>query len=247
MISPGRIEAYANDRADTVRGVSVNRELSCLRSFFKWAKTKGYVLNNPAGQVEFLDDEVQVVRRFLSKEEYDVLHTTAQRITTDDPYFHVQHHYRDLEELLAFGCHTGLRLGELLHVEYQDIVHHTLLVRPKPQYQFRIKNHQERQIPLDHQARHAIDQMREKRDRDEDRVFWNNASNEYATVKRDVQRSFTRLVDAATKELPSLYDVGPHTMRKTFGSWSVQAGATLQQVKELLGHSTVMITEKHYA
>jgi integrase len=67
------------------------------------------------------------------------------------------------------------------------------------------------------------------------------------TRKRDVQRSFNKLVTTTTKTLPSLYDVTPHTMRKTFGSWAVQSGATLKQVKELLGHSTIMITERHYA
>jgi integrase len=257
MISPGRIENYANNRCDDVRGVTVNRELSCLRSFFKYCKTKGYIINNPASQVEFMDDEVQIVRRFLTLNEYDVLYQTAERIVHDDPYFHIGNRFRDLPELLAVGCHTGLRLGELLHIEYQDIVHNTLLVRPKPHYNFRLKNHQERQIPLDTIARNAFQTMTNKRTTENPLVFWNDGEPlkkgttglgaAYNTHKRDVQESFSKLVETATKEQPTLYDVGPHTMRKTFGSWAVQGGASLQQVKELLGHSTIMITERHYA
>jgi len=62
-----------------------------------------------------------------------------------------------------------------------------------------------------------------------------------------VQESFSRLIEAASREMPSLHDVTIHTLRKTFASWLVQAGASLQEVKELLGHSTVQITERHYA
>jgi integrase len=86
--------------------------------------------------------------------------------------------------------------------------------------------------------------MSEKRDPHKDRIFRKHTSDQYSTVKLNVQRSFTKLVNAATKDPPSLYDLGPHTMRKTLGSWAVQAGATLQQVKEVLGHSTIMITER---
>ncbi len=257
-ISPGRIEAYANQRCDEVRGVTVNRELSCLRSFFRWCKARGYVLVNPAAQIEFMDDEVQVVRRFLSLEEYDFLMGVARNLLENDPYFHVGNHFSDLPEFLEFGCHTGLRLGELLHLEYSDIVNGILLVRPKPQFHFRIKNHQERQIPLDWMARHALDRMQQKRESDTDLVFWKHGQSfvkknrrgegsDYNTSKRDVQASFARLVEKAALDLPGLRDVGPHTLRKTFGSWAVQGGASLQQVKELLGHSTIQITERHYA
>lgn len=132
-ISPGWIEAYAGKRCDEVRGVTVNRELACLRSFFKWCKSQDYVRINPAAQIDFMDDEVQVVRRFLSLEEYDFLLKTARELVDNDPYFHVANHFRDLPEFLQFGCHTGLSLGELLHVEFSDVIGGILLVRPKPQ------------------------------------------------------------------------------------------------------------------
>jgi len=64
---------------------------------------------------------------------------------------------------------------------------------------------------------------------------------------RDVQNSFSRMIAAGSKEMPDLHDVTIHALCKTFASWLVQAGASLQEVKELLGHSTVQITEKHYA
>ena len=38
-----------------------------------------------------------------------------------------------------------------------------------------------------------------------------------------------------------------HTLRKTFGSLMVQAGENILAVSKLLGHSSVRVTEKHYA
>jgi hypothetical protein len=83
--------------------------------------------------------------------------------------------------------------------------------------------------------------MQRKRSNNSDFIFWRHGG------KRDVQASFERLIEAATKEMPNLHDVTIHTLRQTFASWLVQGGASLQEVKELLGHSTVQITERHYA
>jgi integrase len=240
-ISPGRLEAYANDRCESVRGVTVNRELSCLRSFFKWCKRQGYVAVNPAAQIEFIDDEVQIVRRFLSEDEYLFLLSFSAKLVREDPYFHIGNHFRDLPEYLEWVCYTGERLGESLHAEWSDTSHGSLLIRPKPKYKFRLKSHQERQIPLSSAALHALDKMRRKRSSSSDFIFWLHGG------KRDVQASFSRLIEAATRKRASLHDVTIHTLRKTFASWLVQGGASLQEVKELLGHSTVQITERHYA
>jgi len=38
-----------------------------------------------------------------------------------------------------------------------------------------------------------------------------------------------------------------HTLRKTFGSLMVQAGENILAVSKLLGHSSVLVSEKHYA
>jgi hypothetical protein len=78
---------------------------------------------NPAAQTEFMDDEVQIVRRFLSEEEYEFLMGFSAKLVRDDPYFHMANHFRDLPQYLEWVCHTGERLGESLHVEWSDTSH----------------------------------------------------------------------------------------------------------------------------
>jgi len=41
-------------------------------------------------------------------------------------------------------------------------------------------------------------------------------------------------------------DADVHTLRRTFGSRLVQKGVPIFTVSKLLGHSSVVITEKHY-
>ncbi|MBM3789494.1 MAG: hypothetical protein FJW35_03985 [Acidobacteria bacterium] len=97
---------------------------------------------NPAAQIEFMDDEVQIVRRFLSEGEYEFLMRFSAKLVQDDPYFHIGNHFRDLPEYIEWVCHTGERLGESLHLEWSDVAHGSLLIRNKPKHKFRLKSHQ---------------------------------------------------------------------------------------------------------
>ena len=36
-------------------------------------------------------------------------------------------------------------------------------------------------------------------------------------------------------------------LRRTFGSWLAERGESIYVIKNLLGHSTVQVTESHYA
>lgn len=206
---------YCNARAEEVRGVTVNKELACLRSFGKFLKTKHYITKNSAREVDRMDDEIQIIRRFLSEEEYKFLIPFAVKQVEEDPYFHIGNHFRDLPEFIQLAVHTGPRLGELLHIEFRDVMNNTLFVRQKPKLHFSLKSHQERQIPLCKKATEAIEEMRLKRNEETDLIFWRHGG------KRQVQESFSRLVEAASREMPSLKDVTIHTLRKTFASWLV--------------------------
>jgi integrase len=44
-----------------------------------------------------------------------------------------------------------------------------------------------------------------------------------------------------------LEDVHPHDLRRTFGSWLVQAGVGIERVSRLLRHSDVSVTARVYA
>ena len=43
-----------------------------------------------------------------------------------------------------------------------------------------------------------------------------------------------------------IHDACIHTLRKTFGSLMVQSGVNIFTVSKLMGHSSVLVSERHY-
>ena len=56
------------------------------------------------------------------------------------------------------------------------------------------------------------------------------------------QREFPRLCVEAGIE-----DLTYHDLRRTFASLHVQGGTPLMEVQKMLGHSSIVVTESHYA
>ena len=52
------------------------------------------------------------------------------------------------------------------------------------------------------------------------------------------------LTQSEACRLAGLEDVHPHDLRRTFGSWLVQAGVPIQTVSTLLRHSDIRITDE---
>jgi len=69
-------------------------------------------------------------------------------------------------------------------------------------------------------------------------VFCDRQGERIANIKH----SFATCVQGA-----GLADVHPHDLRRTFGSWLVQAGVGIERVSDLLRHGDVAITARVYA
>ena len=63
----------------------------------------------------------------------------------------------------------------------------------------------------------------------------------------EIKNSWRSLIRLASKELATLSDVTFKDLRSTFGSRLVQNNVHILEVSKLLGHSSVVVTEKHYA
>jgi integrase/recombinase XerD len=84
--------------------------------------------------------------------------------------------------------------------------------------------------------------------------FWSGRSKRKSEVSNWV-KIFARILAAATKRHPKLFtdsDGSPkpahlHMLRDTFAVEYLVAGMPLEEVSRLLGHSSVLVTQKHYA
>ena len=132
------------------------------------------------------------------------------------------------EDVFKTYLHTGARKSEILapHFTWQDVDFRQRRVRLTG------KGDKRRTVPMNDTVYAILTRRKE----DENRKYPFQFDYHYVCKK------FKQYVDKAELE-----DVTLHTLRKTYGSLLVQNGVDIFTVSKLLGHSTVKVTERHYA
>ena len=144
-------------------------------------------------------------------------------------------HQRDAS-LTIFLLHTGLRLSESLSLQLDDLQ----LSDRKGQVTVRQgKGGKSRTVPLNAEARKALQEWRAARPEGAGSFLWIGLENgsEQALSGRSVQRALLRLGQAA-----GLERLTPHVLRHSFAKNLIDAGVGLEKVAALLGHSNLNTT-----
>lgn len=135
----------------------------------------------------------------------------------------------ELRQVLVVLIHTGMRKGELQHLKWSDLdFDRSLITIPHT------KNGKVRYIPMNASVKSVLLQRRIKKTNQE-WVFPGPRGNPLR---------FREAFDSA-RERAGLGDVHIHDLRHTFASYLCMNGADLITVKELLGHSSLSMTERY--
>ena len=216
---------------------TVNRHLAALSALMTWAKRTGQIEHDPAEGVRGVPQVPQGPRSLDKKEQYAL----QRAIEKDLQLARLRYpkrwrtHQRDAS-LTVFLLHTGLRLSEVLSLQLDDLQitdrKGQLIVR-------RGKGGKSRTIPLNAQARKALQEWLEVRPESTGSFLWTGLENELmqALSSRSVQRALLRLGQAA-----GLERLTPHVLRHSFAKNLVDAGIGLEKVAALLGHSNLNTT-----
>ncbi len=156
---------------------------------------------------------------------------------------------------LVFMVGTGLRIGELVALKWDDIhmeenyihIHSTvqtgLLGEEKTRIKDGTKTSSERMLPLNDNIKEYINMLKEWYEQRgiKSEYF---VSTEAGTIQneRNLSRSLSLLVKRAG--LPK--NITPHTLRHTFGSSLIRAGIGVEVVSRLMGHANIMVTYNKY-
>jgi len=154
-----------------------------------------------------------------SEEELDYLYSRAD---ADDKFF------------LDFMLGTGFREGEAMHAEYADLAGDALLVRRKPQFNWKPKKHHCRRVEIDPALADAI---RARGNGKSGLIFPNSEGKPDGHLLRRVQRL------AAGGGFHS----ENHKLRKTWASRSYLAGVPIRKLQLMLGHKSLVTTERYLA
>ena len=215
-------------RARSLGRATVARILSSLRSFYRFLCREGFCGQNPVQAVRAPRLE-RKLPHFLTPEEIEQLLRAPDRATVAGK--------RDLA-ILETLYSTGARVSELvgMNVDDLDFISDLVLVRGKGK--------KER---LGHLGRYAVEALRDylaARGVGIDRVGLTREPlflNKLNTRLSD--RSVRRVLDKYIKVCGLSAKTSPHTLRHSFATHLLSAGADLRSVQELLGHESLATTQ----
>lgn len=139
----------------------------------------------------------------------------------------------DYRELVLCGVSTGLRLGELLSLQWKDVDFAQRVVRVQNSDVFTTKNKRNRCVPMTSRL-YAMLEVRKTRATC-GLVFHNNFRR---MTEDNVSKTFKRHVRAAGLG----HELHFHSLRHTFATWLAQAGVSIFEIQKLLGHSSISTT-----
>lgn len=216
-LTPVDVAAYVRLRLDA--GISpgtINRELSVISAAINYGRRRwGLAIENPVTGQRLRSSAPRL--RYLSPDESARLIQAADRLRHDFGAF------------VRLALHTGCRKGELLTLRWADVdmQRRYFVLRPE-----NTKSGRRRAVPLNDTALAALRSLEGGREW----VFEHRTGRRIKTMNW----LFRKAVVSA-----GIDDFRVHDMRHTFASWLVSNGVELVKVRDLLGHSSISMTERY--
>jgi site-specific recombinase XerD len=195
--------------------------LRTLKAAFNRAVDWGYIQDNPFKKVK-LPKSQKSYPIFINESELDIIleHTNK----------------KELKNLYVVAFNTGMRLGELTNLKWENIDLEGKMIIVKNDISFSTKNRKDRIIPM---SKKVLDLFQKKYSSKQMSVYVFSKSGGIKFNNDYVTKYFKKAVRKA-----ELNDkIHFHTLRHSFASRLVQRGASIYVVKELLGHSDVTTTQ----
>ncbi|WP_320045167.1 tyrosine-type recombinase/integrase [uncultured Desulfobacter sp.] len=144
---------------------------------------------------------------------------------------------KQVHDMALLSLHTGCRAGEVFSLTWGvvDFENRSLMIRDakgKPRHVF-----------LTEQTYNML-KKRHHQQKNPELVFKDRKGNQIKSISNCFDRAIKKLElnNAVTDRRDKATF---HTLRHTFASWHVQNGTDLYHLKELMGHSTIQLTERY--
>jgi len=238
-ITPTDIREYRQFLQDTEKrkASTVNRKLAALSSLMRWAIQSGQITTDPTQNIKLVHQSA-AAPRWLDKHEQFALQRAIEKDLQLAQLRYPRRYVtrRRDASLILFLLHTGLRLSEVVALELNDVQiserKGSVLVR-------RGKGNKERSVPLNSEARKALQEWLAIRPQGSDAFVWIavEASAEDGISGRTVQRILQRYAQDA-----ELQELTPHILRHSFAKNLANKNVGLEKIAALLGHASLNTT-----
>ncbi len=219
------LEDYQTNLLKTKKPKSVKNEIKVIGSMLNHALKSGYIKENPAKLLDSIT---------IEKNKITNIGKSKQRFLTPNEIIKVFKAVSGtyLENLVLTALYSGMRRRELIHLEYEDIDYKKKLIYVRNKADFKTKSRKERVVPL---HKNLFPLFKKKKSGycflyDDNRLIQEDTAT----------RNFKQWCEEA-----KVLNVGLHTLRHTFISYSLMAGVSTWEVGQWAGHSSDYITEQY--
>ncbi|MBU2549278.1 MAG: site-specific integrase [Proteobacteria bacterium] len=229
-----------------LRSQSIKNIKNCLSSILRYAhRPDGYIEGNPARGIHVPKPELEVPKR-----EPDPL-TWEDRQVLEDCF---QEHFPKYYPLVLAGFRTGLRIGELIGLQWQDIdFRHRLIYVSRNVSRGKVTTPKSRsgvrQVRMTSQLAEELEALLTGRKEEKLKRGWTevpawvfcNEQGGYLNYYNFIPRVWNRAMEKS-----KLRRRTPHDMRHTYATLRLSKGDSLAEVSKEMGHSTPDITYRTY-
>ncbi len=205
---------------------SVARNISSLKSFYKFLLIENYISKNPLETIAR-----PKIKKDLPKVLSEIEVEKLLNIQLEDHYS-----YRN-KAMLELMYSSGLRVSELINLTITDIDLEMDCVRIFG------KGSKERIIPLGDYAKEALNEYITYHRRS---LLKQKPSNYLFLSSRGdkmTRQAFFKIIKKLARIQGIKTEFSPHTLRHSFATHLLKHGADLRSIQELLGHSDVSSTQ----
>ena len=204
---------------------TVNRHISSLKSFFNYLVDESIIKVSPMEEVSSLKSPKKLPK-YLSISEVNKLLNIPLNSEFD---------YRN-KAMLELMYATGLRVSELVSIEYSNIDFENSIIRING------KGKKERIIPLGEVASYYLkvylSDYRSKllKRNTYNQVFLNNHG------KPITRQGFNYILENIRELTGIEKEITPHVLRHSFATHLLEGGADIRSIQEMLGHENITTT-----
>ena len=220
----------------------IMRKISSLKSFYNYFFRTERIQTNPAALIQLPKlHEKEIIR--LDADEVALLLDAVESgdaLTERQKNFHRKTKYRDLA-ILTLLLGTGIRVSECVGLDIQDVDFKNGGIR------IHRKGGKEVTVYFGTEVEDALLDYLEERERMIPEEGHETALFLSLQMKRLTVRSVENLVKKYARIATPLKRITPHKLRSTYGTALYQETGDIYLVADVLGHSDVNTTKKHYA
>lgn len=208
---------------------TVNRKISCLKSFYKFLLRENKIVSNPMDKV-ISPKTGKILPEFVKEKELDKL---IHEIPYEDSFEGI----RNKTIILTFYL-TGIRISELIGMKIVDVD------MSRMQIKILGKRNKERFVPLPELLKDTIQRYLIKRSEINPAPATNNPFLFITKQgKQTYQKLVYRIINKYLAYVSTNSKKSPHTLRHSFATIMLNNGAELNSIKEILGHTNLTATQ----